>query len=69
MAAPTHTEAYQSHAEAERRLRQLSARYVKEYSDPGEYNYWSGRTSQWIQAQRRGAQYVLAFFKDCPCTR
>ena len=69
MASPTHTEAYASHAEAEKRLRQIGARYVKEYSDRGEFNYWSGRTGQWVQAQRRNSQYILAFYKECPCTR
>mgnify|MGYP001559554221 CR=1 FL=1 len=65
MAGPVET--YASEPEAQARLRQVGAVFVREKSSGQIFRYWSAQHSVWIGAQRAGRGIRLTFSGSCGC--
>ena len=57
-----------STAEADRRVRELGARFMAEKSTSSRFVYWAARHNLWILAKlARGGGVELSFHGQCPC--
>ena len=66
--SPFKSEAYGSDRDAQTRLMQLGAVHKPEVSTGSKWIYWSNKQKAWLTAERRSGQFVINFYRQCPCS-